>query len=615
MNAENQTALLEDVKQGIIVEGLTPVEQGDILNILNEIVDCGNAKEAGAQLRAYTVAATLEDALISGKSTVFIALPTAADMKSAGRMFAAADRLDHHTVSRVGIAFNEVAGMVLGERDLHNAFPVGNPRMFFTDALVASMKDAKQHPKGVEGYIEFTPSFSNSVAVYLQQMLNKQGPTFSDMAAKLILMVADYGKASSQNQTEVSAFFEEARKEHPDIFYKMENSFSDAKLPDGSMLRFFEEAMWKTTVKIVGTANSRTIKSMAESMALSNIQPHFRAYGNRKMLVGSGVQKVIPGATLEIQIKETAEVRKYQLKERQYTDDPTAATPGKMLENGIDYYQAGVASAAVNAIGAFMGHSRESTAMILALNRVIERLGEGIFLDQVYDSISLEPEAAMLYEHYLNEIALFEVLENNDAYQFFKTWRGEMYRVKNEVVKAGTITLGPEGEYHGWSTKLDEEWASLIRETPIEKIKNDAFQERILIAEKKIAEKLKEAYDQGIWSPIPFDIKGKGGEKISKLGFDFVTRSPNQKIYEVSGTKFAVWLERNVISAINKNGTKLFRPNDSKELKKFFAKMKAVLTKAFQKGGLPPLYESIEDRVRYNSDFSAIGGILEDFHD
>jgi len=353
---------------------------------------------------------------------------------------------------------------------------------------------------------------------------------------------------------------------------------------------------------------------MAESMALSNIQPHFKAYGDRKMVVGSGVQRVIPGATLEIQVKESGEVRKYQLQEREYTDNPTAATPGRMLENGIDYYQAGVASAAVNAIGAFMGHSRESTSMILALNKVIERLGEGIFLDQVYDSISLEPEAAMLYEHYLNEYALFEVLENNDAYQFFKTWRNEMYRVKNEIVKAGTITLGPEGEYHGWSTKLDEEWASLIRETPIEKIKNDAFQERILIAEEKIAKKLKEAQDQGIWSPIPFDIKGKGGEKISKLGFDFVTRSPNQKVYEVSGTKFAVWLERNVISDIDKNGTKLFRPNDSKELRKFFAKMKAVKTKAFQKGGLPPVYESIEDSIRYNSDFSAIGGILEDYH-
>jgi len=600
MNAEAQEKALEDVKQGVVVEGLTPAEQGDILNMLDEIIDSGNEKEAGLQIRAYTVAATIEDAHLAGKSTVFISLPSAADMKSAGRLFAAVDILDVHTVSRVGIAMNEVAGMAKDERDFHHAFPVGNPRMFYTNALIAGMKSTTTHPRGVKGLVEFTSNFSNTIAVYMEQMLDKQGPAFSDMVAKLTLMVADYGKASSQNSDEVKLFLEVAKGEHPGLFAEMEATFKKGGFAESDINRFFEEAMWQTTTKIVGTTNSRTIKLMAQSMALFNIQPYYIGYGNKKQQIGRGVQQVLPESTMAIQTQYGNQV--FELRAREFTNDPLQKSPGKMLENGVDYYQAGIASAAVNAMGPAMGHSRESAAMALALQMVVARLGDGIFLDQVYDSITLEPEAAMLYEYYLNEFALFKVLEVNDAHQLYLAWHKEVWGTMNDIKSAGTVTLGPEGEYKGWSSKLDEEWEALIREVPIDKVKNDNFQKNIDRAEVKIANKLKAAQDAGVWRPPSEGTEG--GAKITVRGHDFITRPPKQKVYEVDSKAFNTWIERYVLREIKHNAKKLFRASDSKQRKDFLANMKKVWLKAFQKGGLAPKWELPTDVTRYDTSSS-----------
>jgi len=359
--------------------------------------------------------------------------------------------------------------------------------------------------------------------------------------------------------------------------------------------------MWQTTTKIVGTTNSRTIKLMAQSMALLNIQPYYIGYGNKRTQIGRGVQEVMPESVMYIQTQHTREM--FLLREREFTNDPLQRSEGKMLENGVDYYQAGIASAAVNAAAPAMGHARESAAMSLALQMVVERMGDGIFLDQVYDSITLEPEAAMLYEYYLNEFALFKVLEVNDAKQLFDSWKIECWATMNKIKKAGTITLGPEGEYRGWSTKLDEEWEALTREVTPDKVKNDNFQKNIDKAEVKVAKKLKAAQDAGIWSP-PSTKREGGGQKITIRNHDFITRPFDQNIYEVDGNKFNEWLHRFNLKEIETNARKLFQANDSKARKEFLANLKKVYAKAFQKGGLPPKWELPTDVTRSGTDTS-----------
>ena len=606
INGEVQATLIKSPEeQGnpaveINMEGLTATEQGDILSVMEKIISTGSEKEYGAIFRGYIVAAQYADAHASGKSSMFVSLPTAADMKSAGRLFSAVDIMDDDTVSRVGIAMNAVAD---GAPE-HSAFPLGNPRLFYTQTLIEALRSPDNgpsgFPRGNADFTEFTAQQSAEVATLLSAMMDKQGPTFADMTAKLILMVADYGKAASQNTFEVSVFLRKAEKNDPQLFAELQNIFEGQ--PEGAINQFFEEAMWSATTQIVNSKNSGTIKRMAEAMALLNVQPYYIGIGGMRVRIGRGIQEVMPGYTFTLQTLHGLEVTNLQT---QYNvDDPLQKSPARMLEDGRTWYTPGVASAAVNATAPAIGHSRESAAMALALSMVVDRLGEGIFIDQVYDSVTLEPEAAALYNHYLNEIALFEVLAVNDAHQlslaFWETMKTEINgkpadKATGEpaikgILHRDTVTVGPSGEFSGWTTKLDEEWAALT--TPHDKklIKSQKFLNNIKSAEGNLIRKLHAAQEAGLWNP-PGDRDITHTAYSNKKGvpdktYTFTPRTPNLDIWLVDGRKFGTWLSLHVVKDLKKKGEELWSPSDSKRRIEFIKRMMAVQNKAFQSQGL-----------------------------
>jgi len=577
LNGETQNKVMTDLKTGVTVQGLTPAEQGDILHMMDQVTETGSQKEFGAIFRAYDAAAKMEDAHNKGIGSLMLSLPTAADMKSAGRMFAAVDSLDDATVSRVGLALNDTVG-VNPSRDLSHIFPVGNPRMFYTDALIAGLRTMDDGPRGAKGFAEFTPQFGTIIATHLSKMMSAQGPTFADMTAKLILMVTDYGKAASQNSDEVNVFLRKAKKAHPEIFQSMEDAFAKEGHPEGSMEMFFQESMWNTTSHIVKSKNSRTVKRMAEAMALFNRQPYYVGVRGMRVRVGRGVQQVLPESTLKLQSVHSQEV--INLMSKNYVDDPLQASAPKMLEDGKTYYTPGIASAAVNAMGPAMGHSRESAAMAIALEMVVERLGEGIFVDQVYDSVTLEPEAAMLYEHYLNETAIFEVLEVNDAFQLSQAFEETVMAELRDIRGRGSVSVGPKGEYSGWTTKLDEEWAAFNKPADINVIKSDAFRKRMADGDEKLVLKLFAAQEAGLWNPI-------GTEVMERFGKKFIPRTPDMDVWMVDGNKFVQWAGVFVVKPLRADAKKVWRAHDSKERRDLLARMKKVHAKGFQKGGLP----------------------------
>jgi len=582
LNGETQNEIMKDLKRGVRVEGLTPDEQGDILYVMETILETGNEKEFGAQMRGYLVAAKLEEAHSKGLSSTFISLPTAADMKSAGRMFAAMDTMDVDTISRVGLALDEVAGSspLGGSREIANAFPVGNPRMFYTDSLKNLLRDGVNHPKGGDtdiGGVNFSPEFSYDVSIYLDQMLSKQGPTFSDMVAKLSLMVADYGKAVSQNSEEVAIFLKKAKGRHPEIFGDMEKAFTKQGFGLQAVNQFFEEAMWQTTKQIVKSGNSSNVKKTAQAMALFNIQPYYIGVRGMRVRVGKNVHEMLPDNSVVLQNIHTQEI--INLRSGYAVDDPLRATTPKMLENGQTYYTPGIASAAVNAMGPAMGHARETAAMAIAFQMVVDRLGEGIFMDQVYDSITLEPEAAMLYEYYLNEVAIFEVFDVNDNVQLHKAFSESVMAELRDIRSKGTVTVGDQGQYSGWTTKLDEEWASLIKPKDESVIKNAAFRKQSESIEGAMVERLYAAQEAGLWRPLHNGV-------ITVKGRKFIPRPASAKVWSVDGSQFALWFVKYIKSDIDKVSASLYRSNRSVERKKFRQMLKEVYAKGFQTGGL-----------------------------
>lgn len=584
LNGETQYEILDNIKKnpkrGVRVEGLSPAEQGDILYIMDQIKSSGNEKEYGSQMRAYLVAAQIEDAHTTGKTSLFLSLPTAADMKSAGRMFAAMDTMDVSTVSKVGLALDSAAGSgPMNVRDGSSAFPVGNPRMFYTESLKSILRSAN-HPKGGDldrGGVDFDAEFSYKISTYLDEMFKEQGPTFSDMVAKLSLMVADYGKAVSQNTEEVAIFLSKAKKRHPDIFQDIEFAFAGKGFSTANINQFFEEAMWNTTDKIVNTSNSQTVKKTAQAMALFNIQPYFRAIRGMKARIGRNISTVLPDNYVEIQATHTYDIINIKGKP---VDDPLRATEPKMMENGQTHFVPGIASAAVNAMGPAMGHYRETAAMALAFQMVVDRMGEGIFMDQVYDSITLEPEAAVLYEYYLNEFAIFEIYDVNEPVELHKAFNEEVNAKLRVLLEEGTMYLGDGAELSGWSTKMDQDWAALMKPSDKNVIRSTAFREHVDKIEEMMVKQLFDAQQRGIWRP-------KGDEVVIRRGRKFIPRPEGTKQWPVDSRQFMAWFLKHIKNPIDKQASRLYRDNRSQERKDFKKNMKDVFAKAFQKSGLP----------------------------
>ena len=519
----NKNGVASDPK--ISFQGFESTEVQSLIDMLGGMTSThgtGDQKEHGIIFQGYMAAADLVEAINKGQSDIRLSIPYAADQNSAARMFMAAATGEGTVISLVGYGMDNVVGLNRDENS--HLFPLGNPRFFYIQQAAASLRINKSSPKGY-AEVNFSEDLNDGVASVLSKVARtRKGPQFADMMAKTSLMITEYGKAVSQNTEEVQYFLKKTQRDYPEVYKELVDVFEGHEYDIFMMQPYFEEAMYRTTLALTDPMNSRVQKKMTQVFALMNEMPTYVGIRGASVRIGRQTSKPIPDYFMEIQIAGEAESQKIQMK-GEPEDDPQAVSPPKWIPSAQKWHTSGIASAAANSFSPAVGHSNETAVNALATLFVAKKFNKSsFFLHQTYDSVTMNAVEMAAFTQYAQTEAVYEVTGFNDAEAYNKAFEKMMEKKWAKLEKKGTMNLGVEGEYSGWTKYWDEAWSNLNEPRDPNVVKSRMVVDKADLGRKSTAKELLGAYKRGLWQPEPYQSGMILGEEIIERGVDEVSK-------------------------------------------------------------------------------------------
>jgi len=563
----------------VSLEGLEQADVKDIMFILNSIGPkngTSDEKEHGNIIQGYLGAYNIVEAIKRGDSSIRLSIPNAADMASAGRMLIAADIGDMDTISRVGLGLNSVVGY--GRNEDSEIFPLGNPRYYFAETIISIMSQKLSAPQGYND-VDFTPELSALVSDTISDVVKgPKGAKFADMMAKKTLMITDYGKPASQNTAEVADFIKKMKRDYNDVYLKLVENFETNEYDADQIPRFFEEACYEATREVVDTRNSRAQKQMTEMFALFNEMPTYEGIRGADIRIGHKSRAIIPGAEMLLTWEGLESAQRFQMK-GDLVDDPLKASAPKWIVEAQKWVTPGIGSAVVNSLGAAMGHYRETAINAIGMEAVMAKFGPGVFVDQVYDSVTLDFLQAPVFQRAVHGSAIKEVINFNDAEAYNQAFLKMMKKKLGDIRAKGSVVLGEKGEYPGFTAKFDEEWNNLNEPIDTSSVKNRRIVERTELGKASTEAKLRQAHKDGIWSPPPYT-----GKTMSD-GFVFLERGVDETSRSVDATKFLNLIHQHVMTPQFKKNRAKWSEDTNQDKKIMLEELEELIAAGFMKSG------------------------------
>ena len=563
-------------------EGLSQTDIKNVIYILSSMDSkngSGDQKEHGNIIQGYLAAHNIVEAMKRGDTSIRLSIPNPADMASAGRMLIATDIGDRKTISRVGLGLSGVVGY--GRTEDSEVFPIGNPRYYFAETMISLTAQQKTSPKGYDD-VDFTQELSSIVSDTLNDVIRgPKGAKFADMMAKKTLMITDYGKPASQNTAEVADFIKKTKRDYNDVYVALESAFINNGYTADQIPKFFEEACYEATRSVVDIDNSRAQKTMTELFALFGELPTYEGVRGADIRVGHKTRAIIPGAEMLLTWSgaEGSKISQSFPMKGELVDDLLKPSEAKWIPEAQVWVTPGIASAVVNAFGAMQGHYRETALNAIGLEAVVNKFGKGIFVDQIYDSVSLDFLQAPVFQRAIHKKAIMEVLEHNDAQAYSDAFDAMILKKSVEIRNKGTITLGEKGEYPGFTAKFDEEWNKLSEPIDTTNLKNRKVVDRAEYGKTQTMNKLKQAHKDGIWSPPPYTGRTLGD------GFEFVERGVDEVSRSVDSNKFLSLISGYVLNKKFKEARFKWSEETNEEKRRMIEELDDIIAAGFMKAG------------------------------
>jgi len=405
----------------------------------------------GYKLKAYMDAYKYMQAKKDGGS--FIPKTTfAIDMNSAGRAVLASDIGNETIAARVGLVWkyiDDVFGTTLSEKGQ-------TPRTLFTKTVIDTTIRDVYTPKDFE--------IQNGLKALFNEYMDDKD--FNSSFAKKVLLTTDYGKPAQFH-------LEEAK-----IFLLDNPEFADKFMAITGLS--FVESMFKindiyaSTLKtLTHTYQQQAPKNMVRLMQMVGTMFGFKGMLNETIPLG-GNMYVSKGDEL-IYTTPSGKAAKLQLTTAVF--DNIASSKKKVIEiwdeekqqlvKGV--FDPGPGSAAVNAIGPFLGQYRESMILMDTINAVNgnRKPEEMAYMIPVFDNFILDAQSLPQVMWYANNVATPKVLQWNTQDAISKDFVKRLNENLAELRKIGkqTIMIPRSGKYYGIYSSLDYKVKPLLKDT------------------------------------------------------------------------------------------------------------------------------------------------------
>jgi len=391
----------------------------------------------GAYLDAYNfMQAKRAGTSFTPKTTIAI------DMNSAGRAVLASDIGNRIIAARTGLIWqytDDIFGSYLSENGQ-------TPRSMFTKVVVDTSIDKLYTPKDFD--------IKNGLKALFTKYMNDTD--FHSSFSKKVLLTTDYGKPAIFHLTEAKNFL----LDNPEFADEFMNITGNTLVES----MFAINNLYAATLReVTSDYQSTAPKRMVRLMQMVGTMFGFKGILNETIPLGGNMY--VPSGSELIYSMPDGKANKLQLTKRVF--DPIASSKKKVIEVWDDekgalvkgVFDPGPGSAAVNAIGPFLGQYRESMILLDTINSINggKKPEDMAYMMPVFDNFVLDAHSFARVMWHANNKATPKVLEWDAQESIYKDYIHRLKTAFSKLMELGntTVIIDRNSKYYGVYSTLD----------------------------------------------------------------------------------------------------------------------------------------------------------------